>query len=72
MLNLLAALGVKPLFIEPGSSWENGYCESFNGKLRDELLNTELLHFAGSAGAGGALAKASTLRPYNALGYVPL
>jgi putative transposase len=32
-------LGVKTLFIEPGSPWENGYIESFNGKLRDELLN---------------------------------
>jgi transposase InsO family protein len=32
-------VGVKPLFIEPGSPWENGYNESFNGKLRDELLN---------------------------------
>jgi Integrase core domain len=31
------------LFIEPGSPWENGYCESFNGKLRDELLNREIL-----------------------------
>ena len=29
----------KELFIEPGSPWENGYCESFNGKLRDECLN---------------------------------
>ena len=34
----LNRLDVKPLFIEPGSPWENGYCESFNGKLRDELL----------------------------------
>jgi putative transposase len=34
----LARLGVGALFIEPGSPWENGYCESFNGKLRDELL----------------------------------
>jgi transposase InsO family protein len=34
-------LGVKTLFIEPGSPWENGYIESFNGKLRDELLNRE-------------------------------
>jgi putative transposase len=33
----LARLGVKTLFIEPGSPWENGYIESFNGKLRDEL-----------------------------------
>jgi transposase InsO family protein len=38
----LTRLGVKPLFIEPGSPWENGYIESFNGKLRDELLNREI------------------------------
>ena len=37
----LNRLGVKALFIEPGSPWENGYIESFNGKLRDELLNRE-------------------------------
>ena len=36
-------MGVKTLFIESGSSWENGYIESFNGKLRDELLNREIL-----------------------------
>jgi len=33
---------VKTLFIEPGSPWKNGYIESFNGKLRDELLNREI------------------------------
>jgi putative transposase len=38
----LGAVGVKTLFIAPGSPWENGYVESFNGKLRDELLNPEL------------------------------
>jgi putative transposase len=38
----LARMGVKTLFIEPGSPWENGYIESFNGKLRDELLNREI------------------------------
>ena len=38
----LKRLGVKNLFIEPGSPWENGYIESFNGKLRDELLNREI------------------------------
>jgi transposase InsO family protein len=37
----LKRVDVKTLFIEPGSPWENGYCESFNGKLRDELLNPE-------------------------------
>jgi len=38
----LERLGVKTLYIEPGSPWENGYIESFNGKLRDELLNGEI------------------------------
>jgi putative transposase len=38
----LNRLGVKTLFIEPGSPWENGYIESFNGKMRDELLNREV------------------------------
>ncbi len=37
-------LGVKTLYIEPGSPWENGYNESFNGKLRDELLNGEIFY----------------------------
>ena len=40
--NWLNQIGVKTLFIEPGSPWENGYIESFNGKLRDELLNREI------------------------------
>ncbi len=38
----LTHLGVKTLSIEPGSPWENGYIESFNGKLRDELLDREI------------------------------
>ena len=38
----LGRTGVKTLFIEPGSPWENGYMESFNGKLRDELLDREI------------------------------
>ena len=38
----LNRVGVKTLYIEPGSPWENGYIESFNGKLRDELLNREI------------------------------
>ena len=33
---------MKTLYVEPGSPWENGYVESFNGKLRDELLNVEV------------------------------
>ena len=38
----LKRLGIRTLYIEPGSPWENGYIESFNGKLRDELLNREI------------------------------
>ena len=40
----LAELGARTLFIEPGSPWENGYIESFNGKLRDELLKREIFY----------------------------
>jgi len=35
----IAAVGAKTAYIEPGSPWENGYCESFNARFRDELLN---------------------------------
>ena len=40
----MARLGVKTLFIEPGSHWENGYNESFNGRLRDQFLNGEIFY----------------------------
>ena len=40
----LANTGVRTLYIEPGSAWENGYCESFNSKLRDELLDREIFY----------------------------
>ena len=40
----LARLGTKAVTITPGSPWENGYCESFNDKLRDELLNGEIFY----------------------------
>ena len=40
----LPKLGIKTLYIEPGSPWENGYNESFNGRLRDECLNSETFH----------------------------
>jgi|ERR1019366_443063 transposase InsO family protein len=42
--NCLAQVGANTLYIGPGSPWENGYCESFNGKLRDELLNGEIFY----------------------------
>ena len=40
----LARVGAQTLFIEPGGPWENGYVESFNGKLRDELLDREIFY----------------------------
>jgi putative transposase len=42
MGSAISLIGSKTLFIEPGSPWENDYCESFNGRLRDELLNGEM------------------------------
>ena len=49
-------LKVEPLFIEPGSPWENGYCESFNGKMRYQLLDGDLLFAAGGEGRDRGLA----------------
>ena len=40
----LGRVGARTLYIEPGSPWENGYLESFNGKLRDELLDREVFY----------------------------
>lgn len=69
----LAELGIRTLFIEPGSPWENGYCESFNGKLRDELLKVEIFDTLLEA---QVLAERwrkhyNTVRPHSSLGYVP-
>ncbi len=69
----LNKLGVKTLFIEPGSPWENGYIESFNGKLRDELLNREIFTTLTEA---KILIEAwrkdyNQFRPHSALGYRP-
>ena len=65
--------GVKMLFIEPGSPWENGYIESFNGKLRDELLNWEI--FTTLAEAKVLIEQwrreYNQMRPHSALGYRP-
>ena len=69
----LKRVNVKTLYIAPGSPWENGYIESFNGKLRDELLNRELFD---------TLLEAKVLterwrkeynqvRPHSSLGYKP-
>ena len=66
-------LAVAPLFIEPGSPWENGYVESFNGKSRDELLNGELfdtLHEA-QVLVERWRQRDNAHRPHSALGYRP-
>jgi len=69
----LAWLEVKTLFIEPGSPWENGYIESFNGKLRDELLNREIFCTMKEAGIliGQWRRHYNGVGPHSALGYRP-
>ena len=42
--NWIEAACSQTAYIEPGSPWENGYCESFNGRMKDELLNGEIFH----------------------------
>ena len=69
----LASVGAKTLYIEPGSPWENGYCESFNSKLRDEFLNGEIFY---SMKEIRVLAERwrvhyNTVRPHSSLGYRP-
>jgi transposase InsO family protein len=66
-------IGVITSYIEPGSPWENGYCESFNSKMRDEFLNMEVFSTLNEA---KALAKQwviyyNTIRPHSSLNYQP-
>ena len=69
----LQTVGTQPLFIEPGSPWENGYCESFNGKLRDECLNGEIFYSLKEAQVVIEMWRKhyNTIRPHSALGYRP-
>jgi putative transposase len=69
----LTQVGAKTLFIEQGSPWENGYCESFNGKLRDELLNGEIFYSLKEAQIVIEQWRKhyNTIRPHSALGYRP-
>ena len=69
----LGRVGVETLFIEPGSPWENGYNESFNGKLRDELLNGEIFY---SLAEAAVLVEQwrreyNTVQPHSACGGFP-
>ena len=69
----LAGLGTKTLFIEPGSPWENGYIESFNGKLGDELLNGEIFYTLQEAKVLIEMWRRhyNQVRPHSSLGYRP-
>jgi putative transposase len=69
----LAKVGTGTLYIEPGSPWENGYCESFNGKLRDECLNGEIFYSLKEAQIviEQWRIEYNTKRPHSALGYRP-
>jgi putative transposase len=69
----LGAVGSATLYIEPGSPWENGYCESFNGKLRDECLNGEIFYSLREAQIviEQWRIEYNTRRPHSALGYRP-
>ncbi len=69
----LQAVGVRTLYIETGSPWENGYVESFNGKLRDELLNVEVFDTLWEAKvlAERWRREYNQRRPHSALAYRP-
>ena len=69
----IAGVGSQTAYIEPGSPWENGYCESFNSKLRDELLNGEMFF---SLAEAQVLIEAwrrhfNAVRPHSSLKYRP-
>ena len=69
----LSKINVGTLFIEPGSPWENGYIESFNGKLRDELHNRKIFTTLEEAKVltEGWRREYNQVRPHSALGYKP-
>ena len=71
--NWLNQVGAKTPFIEPGSPWENGYCELFNGKLRDELLIGEIFYSLKEAQIVIEQWRKhyNTVRPHSALHYRP-
>ena len=69
----LGKVGAQTLYIEPGSPWENGYNESFNGKLRDELLNGEIFYSLKEAQVliEDWRQHYNTIRPHSSLNYRP-
>jgi transposase InsO family protein len=69
----LGHIGARTLYIEPGSPWENGYVESFNGKLRDELLDREVFYTLKELEVVVEQWRRdyNQIRPHSALGYSP-
>ena len=69
----IVAVGAKTAYIEPGSPWENGYCESFNARFRDELLNGEMFYTLREAQILIEQWRIhyNTVRPHSSLGYRP-
>ncbi len=69
----IRAVGARTAYIEPGSPWENGYIESFNARLRDELLNGEIFYSLKEAQIIIEQWRKhyNTIRPHSALGYRP-
>lgn len=69
----LGRVEVSTLYIEPGSPWENGYCESFNSKMRDEFLNLEVFDtmFEVEILTRRWVREYNTIRPHSSLGYKP-
>jgi putative transposase len=69
----ITAVGARTAYIEPGSPWENGYCESFNSKLRDELLNGEIFYSLKEARIviESWRRHYNKVRPHSSLGYRP-
>ena len=69
----IEAAGAKTAFIEPGSPWENGYCESFNARFRNELLDAEIFYTLREAQIliERWRRQYNTVRPHSALGYRP-
>jgi len=71
--NWIQSVGTRTLYIESGSPWENGYCESFNGKLRNECLNQEIFYSLNEARIVIEQWRHhyNHMRPHSALGYRP-
>ena len=69
----LVRMGARTLYIEPGSPWENGYIESFNGKLRDELLDREVFYTMLEVRVLTERYRRTynQVRPHSSLGYQP-